>query len=838
MRLSVVATFLSLCLIGLSAADEAHASTRKKTNIPAEELGSALQTLAKDRNFQIVYVSEEIANVRTQGAVGEFTPEEALKRLLIGTGLTYRYLDDQTVTILSRAMADAGAAGQSQMPTEQPNGASSSKEGKKSASSGFRVAQLDQGADSRSATVENPTSTSRGSNEPVPVEEVVVTGQFEFLSADTSGATNLPLPIEKVPQSISLVSEDFIKAADVKTLGDIAAYTPGALNVGNQEGIESLIKLRGFSSDQAIDGVNLGNGGYSPDWAIVDRLEVVKGPSSVTYGVGSPGGLVNLVTKSDTPNTPSYVSVQGGSWDSWRVEGQVAGAPTSQVRGIGVAVQDQGHNFIDGINHTTTVLYGGFNADPVNSVTAYLDGGWERHERTTFDGIPTEADGSPAPLARSFFIGSSNYDLYTSVYHGEGGVTWHATDVLDLSLKSAVRTTDTHGWESFGSNLQPNGNLALGLDRINADKETFYGVSASAVYRFDSLGLQDSFLSFMSLYQGSHILGDYQGASFNGKGSGKSNIFSGEDAISAVFNSAVLVPGVFTVDDGSRTLTNSVQAVIKFVDHLSALLGASYCKLSEDQNDGGVQTDYDFAGQMSYRGALIYEFLAGTNAYVSYSQSFEPQEFADASGNLLPPVKGDQYEAGVKYRSASERLLLTGAVYQITQKNTAEYYGIVDGSDRYEPVGEVKHKGVELQAIGRITRQWQMNAGYAYLDPKITKDTDLAIVGQTDIFLPKQTADAYTEYTFDTAPVHGLSVGGGVSYVGAQRTSFDGSTKDIAGYFLADLTAGYVIDKWSVRLNVHNLLDRHYFINNYQTLIYGNTVGTPTNLALTIRRNF
>jgi TonB-dependent siderophore receptor len=838
MRLSIVVTCLSLCLIGLSSADDARASIRKKTNIPAEGLGPALQSLAKERNFQIVYVSEEIANVRTQGAMGEFTPEEALERLLIGTGLTYRYLDDQTVTILSRASADAGTAGQSKTPSEQRNEASSSKEGKKRTSSGFRVAQLDQGANSKTTTVGNDTSTSHLSKEPVPVEEVVVTGQFEFLSADTSGATNLPLRIEKVPQSISLVSQDFIKAADVKTLGEIAAYTPGALNVGNQEGIQSLIKLRGFFSDQAIDGVNLGNGGYSPDWAIVDRLEFVKGPSSVTYGVGSPGGLVNLMTKSDTPNTPSYLSVEGGSWDNWRVEVQAAGALTSRVRGIGVVVQDQGHSFVDGVNHNTTVLYGGFNADPGDSVTAYLHGGWERHERTTFDGIPTEADGSPAPLARNFFIGSSNYDLSSSVYHGEGGVTWHTTDMLDLSLKSAVRQNDTHGWESFGYNLQSNGNIRLGLDRINGDKVTFYGVSASAVYRLDSLGLHDSFLSLMTLYQGSHTLGQYQGVTFDGKGSGRTNIFDGEDTIAGVFNSAVLVPGILTVDNGSRTLTNSVQSVIRLVDHLSALLGASYCKLSEVQNDSGVRTDYDFAGQMSYRGGLVYEFLPGVNAYVSYSQSFEPQGYIDANGNLLPPVKGDQYEAGVKYRSANERLLLTGALYRITQKNSAEYFGNIDGTDRYAPVGEVQHKGVELQAIGRITPQWQVNAGYAYLDPKITKDADLAIVGQTDIFLPKQTADVYTEYTFGTAPVHGLSVGGGVSYVGAQRTSFDGSTRDIAGYTLVDLTAGYVIDKWSVRLNAHNLLDRHYFINNYQTLIYGNTVGTPTNVSLTIRHNF
>src|SRR6202051_2548112 len=85
MRLSVVAACLSVCLIGFSSAQDAHASIRKETNIPAEGLGPDLNALAKDRNFQIVYVTEEIADVRTEGAVGEFTTEEALKRLLSGT---------------------------------------------------------------------------------------------------------------------------------------------------------------------------------------------------------------------------------------------------------------------------------------------------------------------------------------------------------------------------------------------------------------------------------------------------------------------------------------------------------------------------------------------------------------------------------------------------------------------------------------------------------------------------------------------------------------------------------------------------------------------------------
>src|SRR5258708_3718717 len=100
MRTTVIVSAICFCLVGLCQADNVKAAIRKSTNIPAEELGSALQTLAKDYDFQVLYRTEIVSNLRTQGAIGEFTPDDALKKLLSGTGLTYKYLDEKTVTIV------------------------------------------------------------------------------------------------------------------------------------------------------------------------------------------------------------------------------------------------------------------------------------------------------------------------------------------------------------------------------------------------------------------------------------------------------------------------------------------------------------------------------------------------------------------------------------------------------------------------------------------------------------------------------------------------------------------------------------------------------------------
>ena len=97
---SVVA--LTLCIIVVAIADDPLAPLKRTTNIPAQSLGAALQELAKERGFQIVFVSEDVNSLRTGGAVGDLTPTEALQKLLEGTGLTFRYLDEKTVVIFTQ----------------------------------------------------------------------------------------------------------------------------------------------------------------------------------------------------------------------------------------------------------------------------------------------------------------------------------------------------------------------------------------------------------------------------------------------------------------------------------------------------------------------------------------------------------------------------------------------------------------------------------------------------------------------------------------------------------------------------------------------------------------
>jgi TonB-dependent siderophore receptor len=802
-------------------------------SIEQQSIESALIAFSKQAHIQVI-ISPRINGTTEVAALNAtVSARVALEILLRNTGLTYAASGESVnVTRLGdTSSADAGVGAQQ----DDSNGASSSSSAKqrKNSSADLRVAHADQGVVARSEAMSAPDSSP-----PAPVQEVIITGHYQFLSVDTSGATNLPLPIEQVPQSISLVSNDFIHAADLKTLGEIAEYTPGAINEGNGENLATVINLRGFPAGQSIDGVNvLGRPNFEPDYAVYDRLEIVKGPSSVVYGVSSPGGLVNYVTKSATAQTRDYLYAQAGSWSNYRVEGQIAGALDAEghVRAIGIAVHDQGDSFMHEMYHRKTTVYGGLNVDLGSSVTAYLHGGYEWQKEPSFDGIPTEADGSPAPLSRSFFIGSRNIAQAHNAYHSEGDLTWHATDMLDLSIKGNYQKATVSGAQTFPFSLQSNGDFSIYGNTID-QRISNYGIGVSSILRFDNLGLKNSFVSLGALYQNSDIrLIDLFPAQ-----TGTVNISDGEAAISRAFDSllAGALPYPYAAHTKADALTFSGQSNLQVIEPLTVLLGVSYSKPKESVILNGVRQDFPIGGQASYRAGLTYEFLPKTYAYVSYSQSFNPQTSLALDGTALPPITGKQYELGVKYRDESGRLLLTAAAFQVREKNIPETFVEPNGLAYSVPIGEVTHKGLELQGIGQITRQWQINTGYAYLDPKITEDLNPAKVDKTELFLPKQTFSLYTTYTLSDGLLRGLSFGGGARFVSSQRTSYDASTKELPSYVLVDATLGYTWDEWLLQLNAHNIFDRHYFINNYQSLTYGNLVGDPANIALSIRRQF
>jgi iron complex outermembrane receptor protein len=315
MCLGVVSAAVGLCLAGPSVADDVHTPIKKLTNIPAEGLGDALQALAKERNFQLVYVSEQINGLRTKGASGEFTQEEALKGLLNGTGFTFKYLDEKTVTIVpvgTRADVTKSAAPATPEASAAATAEATPPEGKRSFWGRLRLAQIsaDQSASLRSDSSDK-ANDSGASEQDSKLDEIVVT------------ATRQARLLSTVPISASAFSQKTLDAEGVKQIDDIALITPGVTFIRGNSG-STNIAIRGISSDSgsSTTGVYIDDTpvqsrviGFSsttvfPNVFDLERVEILRGPQGTLFGAGSEGGTVRFITPQ--PSLTDYTDYTRG----------------------------------------------------------------------------------------------------------------------------------------------------------------------------------------------------------------------------------------------------------------------------------------------------------------------------------------------------------------------------------------------------------------------------------------------------------------------------------------------------------------------------------------------
>lgn len=297
--LGAVTAAVGLCLGGLALADDVRTPIKRLTNIPEEDLGPALQELAKERNFQIVYVSEQINVLRTKGASGELTQEEALRRLLSGTGFTFKYLDENTVTIVP-----LGTRSETKKTISAPEPSSSAPtEGKETESkkgfwSRLRLAQVsnDALASSRFDDAEKLGESQAGEGGS-KLEEIVVT------------ATRQARLLSSVPISASAYTRKTLDAKGVEQIDDITLMTPGVTFMRGNSGT-TQIAIRGINSDSGASttGVYIDDTpvqsrviGFSsttifPNVFDLERVEILRGPQGTLFGAGSEGGTIRFIT--------------------------------------------------------------------------------------------------------------------------------------------------------------------------------------------------------------------------------------------------------------------------------------------------------------------------------------------------------------------------------------------------------------------------------------------------------------------------------------------------------------------------------------------------------------
>jgi iron complex outermembrane receptor protein len=306
------------------------------------------------------------------------------------------------------------------------------------------------------------------------------------------------------------------------------------------------------------------------------------------------------------------------------------------------------------------------------------------------------------------------------------------------------------------------------------------------------------------------------------------------DMTNPVYGIAIAEPTTQVADTQltSTQLGLYAQDQIKFGSNWGMTLGARHDRVKSDTDDRfnaaqATQTDSATTGRIG----VNYQVGNGWAPYASYAESFVPNVGVDTDGNAFKPSLGKQVELGVKYIPEGAAVSFTAAVFNLEKTEVVTY-----DPTTFEPrqIGKVRSRGLELEAKAALTKQLRMTGSFTALNMKVLASANTAELGKMPILTPKQTASLWFDYALGADVVRGLSIGGGLRYVG-KRWNDETNTSSEPAYTLADAAVRYDTGPWRFALNVTNLFDKQY----YSGVAYGSYFrGADRNVVLTAKYRF
>ena len=659
----------------------------------------------------------------------------------------------------------------------------------------------------------------------VAVPEVDVTGNAEraldavrgFVARQEITGTKTDTPLIESPQSISVVPRDQIDARQAQTLGEALRYSAGARveNYGTDSRTD-WFQLRGFNAQDV--GIFLNSLRYNAGYAGsvyetygLERYEILRGPTSVLYGQIAPGGLVNQVSRRPTETPQGEVRLTAGSYGRVQTQGTASGPLTANgvwsysLTGLGRASQTPVDQVRDDRVFVAPALT--WRPDPNTSLTVL---GYYQHDETSGNQfLPYDGTVRPTPfgrIGRSRFTGEPDFDRYDRTQYGLGYEFSHRFNNV-FSFQQNLRNghTDIDWQQVYGGGLL-------------ADRRTLSRVAYAADIGVDTFQVDNQLRADFTTGPISHtVLGgfDYSQIAYRNNQSFASA--SGLDVFSPSYGAVIpVLPPLNFTRQNTTQYGLYLQDQIRF-DRLILLAGIrqDYARADTRNRLSGANT-YQNDDAFTWRAGGVYLFDNGLAPYVSYARSFQPQIGTDARGNTFDPLRGEQYEAGVKYQPTGTRSFVQASAFHLTQRNSLT----TDPANIFNqvPTGEIRVRGVELEGVAELGRGVSLIGSYTYLDPEITRSGVAAEVGNRPVGVPRNTAGIYGEYTFvDAAKVlSGLTLGLGTRYLGNTTTANAGYSV-VPSIVLFDATVRYDLSKLSERMkgltlavNASNLADTRY----------------------------
>ena len=625
-----------------------------------------------------------------------------------------------------------------------------------------------------------------------------------YVARRSVSATKTDTPIIETPQSISVITRDRIRDQGSLTIQDALRYVSGMR--GEAYGIDSRgdsALVRGTSPGVFLDGLQKGVGYYNntrTDPFTLERIEVLKGPSSMLYGQSPVGGLLNLVSKRPQAEQRSELQLQYGTFD----RKQIAFDSTGPLDDEGtllyrvIAIQRDSDTQVDHVKDNRLLFMPSLTWRPNEQFEWTLMANVQKDDSgTTSSFLPHRGTVLSAPYGKidsDRFVSEPGFDEYDTEQKAlTSQMSWRLDDTWTLRQnlrwqKSKVSYQTMYGYP-FG--LNPDDRTINRVYSVSKPEVTIWTADHQAESRFDTGALQHTLLVGVD-YQ--HSVTDEKSAF---------DVTTPLDVYAPVYGS--FDPSVVSLTDVPQQRTSQkglyVQDQIRYLKWLMTL-GLRKDWADTRVEDGDRQKDDAVTGRVG----LTYLFDNGVAPYISYSESFSPIIGLNAdTQQSYKPLEGEQWELGVKYQPPGSNTLLTAAVFDLREQNR-QIFGVTPRGDRQ--AGETQVRGVELEGLVEVTPEWDLIATYTYLDSEIVEGEE-GEQGNRIASVPEHMASLWSQHRFSIAGIPGFSVGAGVRYVGA---SWDGADNvKTPSTTLFDAMLGYAYQDWSFTLNATNLEDETYY---------------------------
>jgi iron complex outermembrane receptor protein len=633
------------------------------------------------------------------------------------------------------------------------------------------------------------------------LDEVTVTGTGTYRRTRSSTATKTDTPILDTPQSIQVIPRQLLEDQGTVRVRDALRNVSGVYLSDTGGNFGEVFNIRGFRSNNYTNAFlsSIVDAYTSLDTANIERIEVLKGPSSVLFGRAEPSGVINYVTKKPLATPQAVVGLSVGSYSFYRTTADLSGPLTADgalAYRLNLAYEDA--NSFRGVQGRRVFFAPVLEWKIGPDTKLIFEVEHTRDNRAYDQGLVAVGNGvAPVPYNR----------LYADPKGLIFGYVTRATAVLEhrfaenLTMRSGGRYT---------SYLESFPRLFYGGELL-ADNRTLLLASPQGNNYTESITFQNDVVWKAKTGSVDHTV--LFGLELGKFAQAFDVIFGFTNAIDIYQPPPYPFISLPADTPGFRGITTTssfgvyLQDQVSFSDNLKLVLGGRYDTVSApllDYLTGGVSPSEGQA--FSPRVGLLYKPAAAVSLFANFNQSFAPSSGLSATGTPFLPTRGTGYEIGAKADLLAGRLFANLALFKIAKTNvvTAD-----PANPRFSiQVGEQESQGVEFDLSGEILPGWNVFASYAYTDAKISKDNTFP-VGNRLPTAPLHGGSFWTAYRIQEGPLEGWGAGAGVFAVGERVGDIDNSFA-VPGYTRVDAALYYRRGGLNAAVNFKNLLNAQY----------------------------